>query len=356
MAKLKKILGRFAADLESQFEARRLAQRQLHADAPVYIQPYRSFGTRVELLVRARVLQQEPLSKVTGGESVWSNLVRSARQFGTNEIGGAVVRITVGDISLEATADDEGYISAPIAAPPEIPESGWIDARLELLKPQLRGREITATAHVLVPPDNAEFGVISDLDDTVIQTNVTDRVKMLKTVLLGNSRTRIPFEGVSGFYAALRAGSNGQHANPIFYLSGGPWNLYELYHDFLEIQNVPAGPILLADFGVDKNVFIHPEHQDHKSKYIRDIIEMYPAIRFILIGDSGEHDPEIYADAARSHPGRVAAIYIRDLGREADVKRLAKLAADSAAGDAPFVAVKTAVEATNDARKRGFVS
>ena len=97
---------------------------------------------------------------------------------------------------------------------------------------------------MLVPAPQAQFGVISDIDDTVVHSNVTSKLRMILTVALSNARTRKPFKGVAAFYRALHAG-----VNPVFYVSKSPWNLYAPLVEYLEVQGLPLGPLLLRDFG-----------------------------------------------------------------------------------------------------------
>ena len=92
---------------------------------------------------------------------------------------------------------------------------------------------------MLVPPADAELGVISDVDDTVVETGVTHRLAMARTVFLGNARTRLPFAGVAAFYEALCRGSRGDCANPVFFVSNSPWNMYDLLIEFMELQEDP---------------------------------------------------------------------------------------------------------------------
>jgi phosphatidate phosphatase APP1 len=108
---------------------------------------------------------------------------------------------------------------------------------------------------------------------------------------------------VGAFYRALHAG-----INPLFYVSKSPWNLYAPLVEFLDHQGLPAGPLVLRDFGLRMK-------KNHKTEAIEAILGTYPGLPFVLIGDSGEQDPEIYADIARRFPGRVRAIYIRSVSR-----------------------------------------
>jgi phosphatidate phosphatase APP1 len=176
---------------------------------------------------------------------------------------------------------------------------------------------------------------------------------MARTVFLGNARTRLPFKGVAAFYRALlhggeNASANGEQGrqagtgpgastargvqvgetNPLFYVSSSPWNLYDLLSDFFHIQNIPLGPILfLKDWGFSEDEAIIG-HRAYKLKAIRRVMEVYPKLPFILIGDGGQEDPEIYAEVVSLYPQRILAIYIRnvsrDLERPAAIRLLAK--------------------------------
>jgi len=163
------------------------------------------------------------------------------------------------------------------------------------------------------------LGVISDIDDTVVVSNVINKARLLLTVALLNERTRVPFEGVASFYRALQGGISGSEDNPIFYVSKSPWNLYTLLVEFFEIHGIPQGPLFLRDFGINQS---SPE-DDHKRSRIESILNTYPDLPFVLIGDSGEQDPEIYRDLVKAFPDRIRAIYIRSV--DPDASRLAAI-------------------------------
>ena len=181
---------------------------------------------------------------------------------------------------------------------------GWSDVPLELSGDP----SVCTVARVLVPSPRARFGVISDIDDTIVQTHVTSRLKMLLTVALTNAATRKPFAGAGAFYRALHGG-----VNPFFYVSKSPWNLYPVLVEYLRLQSLPEGPLLLRDFSLRMK-------KQHKEESIEAILQTYPKLPFVLIGDSGEKDPEIYADVVRRHPKRILAVYIRSVG--SDPRRL----------------------------------
>ena len=180
---------------------------------------------------------------------------------------------------------------------------------------------VQAGAKVLVPPPEAEFGVISDLDDTVFETSATNVLKMLARTLLSNAHSRLPFMGVADFYRHLQTGRTGRPDNPFFYVSSSPWNLFDVLDDFLSIHKMPTGPLLLRDLSIARPQTTPPPgvvgsaaiHFAHKLHEIDDLLTTYAHLPFVLLGDSGQEDVRIYREVVRRHPGRIRAIYIRDV-------------------------------------------
>jgi phosphatidate phosphatase APP1 len=152
-------------------------------------------------------------------------------------------------------------------------------------------------------------------------------MKSMYMTFMNNAYSRLPFEGVSAFYHALQKGFSGAEENPIFYVSSSPWNLYDLLVDFLELNKIPKGPLFLKDYGFTHNKLFTESHGIHKPKQIRNILNAYPHLNFILIGDSGQHDPEIYAEVIKEFPGRILASYIRDVSldeRDIEIKKISE--------------------------------
>ena len=303
-------------------------------DAAIIL-PYLGYGTTDKLALCGRVLQDEGFRPARDAERRWRNLVAFLERMESDEIPGARLRATFGGTSVETVSDREGYFSVEFEAPGSPP--GWHEIRLELV--DLAAAE---TGKVLVPPADAEFGVISDLDDTVIQSDVTRKLRMLLKLALSNAHTRKPFKGVAAFYRALH-----RERNPFFYVSKSPHNLYAPLVEFLQHQQLPAGPLLLRDFGVRTR-------KDHKARAIENILTTYPSLGFVLVGDSAEADPEIYTDIVRRFPERIRVIYIRSIDRSpARLKAIEKLVTQVASTrcqlvlveDSEFAAAHAAAEA-----------
>jgi len=298
---------------------------------------YRGYGTRERVLVLGRVLQADELSPdVTplrppgfGGQAGGSrlrNLAAAVTRLESDPLPHARVRVSLGvtEDTREIVADDEGFFREWIGARDPLPEGGWVPVRLSIARQMDRPipNQPETVSHVLVPPPGAAFGVISDMDDTVLQSNIANFLRAARLVLLENAHTRMPFHGVAAFYRALQAGTGLTGPNPIFYVSKSPWNLYDVIAQFLEKQEIPLGPILLRDWD------LVPDRaaKAFKTREIEEIFNTYPALSFILVGDTTQKDPEIYRDVIRAFPGRVLAVYIRNVtpsaARSTAVKKL----------------------------------
>lgn len=285
--------------------------RILDHGGPFSIISYLGYGGRGKLFLNGRVIKTYTISNDTN--TALENLLNLYKRFETDEIPDARVRARFRGVEQEAVTDDEGYFNLEIESALPLNDRLWHEVELELLqqKPE-DGHDIKSIAQVLVPPPGAKFGVISDIDDTVIVTNVTDKLMMVLTVALLDERTRLPFKGVSGFYRALQNGKSGSDGNPIFYVSSSPWNLYEPLIEFMKIHNIPLGPVFLKDWG-DHSIFSLSSHHEHKMGKIRAVLDLYRDLPFILIGDSGEQDPEIYRKVVKEYPSRIRVIYIRNI-------------------------------------------
>jgi phosphatidate phosphatase APP1 len=319
------------------------------------IVPYIGFGTRQCITLTGRVLRDDGLRPATATDSGWRNAARFYRQMASDEVPRARVRAIFQGRSFEAVSDDEGYFECRIEAEPVLAEPGWHAVPLTLADAPGGAEPVGTTAQVLVPPDTAQFGVISDIDDTVVWTHATDRLRMLWMLLRSNAHTRKPFEGVTAFYRALTEGASGREGNPIFYVSSSPWNLYAPLIEYLDLQGIPLGPLLLKDFG-DHTLFSSSDHASHKRASIERILATYPALPFVLIGDSGEQDPEIYSAVVHAHPDRVRVIYIRNVNPDPSrVAAIGRLVEEVRSSGAQLVLAADSVSAAAHAAGEGLI-
>jgi len=337
---------------------------------PVQIIPFHGYGSVDKLYVRGRVLEDEGIRAAKDKDSMWDNLSAMYLRFESDEIKNAGVEIKFQDLVVETKTDSEGYfeveldLSRPLSTQRTtdssaltINEGVWHEVNVRLLDGVPQDQlPITATGKVLVPPAQSQFGIISDMDDTVIQTNAASLLKMAQMTFMNNARTRLPFLHVAELYKALQRGVDGNSYNPIFYVSSSPWNLYDLLVDFMDLQDIPAGPLFLRDFGISKKSLGPDGHHGHKLAQIRRILSTYPALRFILIGDSGQEDPEIYKEVVHEFPNRIAAIYIRDVSTETRDTEVDAIVQEVGKSNVEMVRIADSIAAAKHAAKNGFIS
>ena len=340
--------------LEGWFDRLRFGlKRRAGRIGPIEILPYRGYGTRNELFLKGRVLEMVGTVPPSAGDTRRRNLRNMARRFWSSEIPDARVRASHGGSELEVVADQEGFFDLRFElGEPLTDGTEWHPVEVELLWPQTEEAGAPRARGSVLVPSGARFGVISDLDDTVVRSSVTDLLKMARIVLLSNAHTRLPYEGVADFYRSLQFGPSGEDFNPIFYVSSSPWNLYDMLEDFLDVHGVPAGPLFLKDWSPTTI----RDHDRHKLGVIRTLLATYPDLPFVLIGDSGERDPEIYRRIVREYPGRVRAIYIRDVTTGERDATVHAIAAELKDVGVEMLLTADTVEAAEHAAKRGLIS
>jgi phosphatidate phosphatase APP1 len=206
MSRLKKHFLSIASRLDDNIDAVMLMlQKSLGNDTPLQIVPYRSYGTVNEIYVKGRVLKDRGIGEATKSDTLWNNLLSMYKRFDSDEVPGAIVQITFQNKLHEVTTDAEGYFTLELKSDPSISiGTPWHFVDIGLTHaPFTFSADIKAVASVLIPPTDAEYGIISDIDDTVIRTGATDLLAMSRNTLFPNAHSRMPFGGVTEFYNAL---------------------------------------------------------------------------------------------------------------------------------------------------------
>ncbi|CAM3393192.1 phosphatase domain-containing protein [Deinococcus saxicola] len=313
------------------------------ARGKLLLQPYVGWGTPHGVELMGRVLLPRTMSPPATGDRRWRNFLNSMRRLFSREVSGVRVNGVLDGISASAVSTDNGYFTLTFTPLSPLP-GGWHEAALSI-----EGKEGQTRARVQVI-GAARFGVISDLDDTVIQSDVTSLPRMLVTALTGNARTRSPFPGVGALYRALVR--EGEGRNPVFYVSSSPWNFFDLLWQFLDYRRIPLGPMFLRSWGAG----LLAEHGGHKHGVIDRLFERFPDLKFVLIGDSGEQDALIYSEVVRKYAGRVLAVYIRDITSAFQDETVLKLRGELARAGVDLVLAADSLNAAGHAMAMGLIT
>jgi phosphatidate phosphatase APP1 len=243
----------------------------------------------------------------------------SVSRFFTVEIPRARVAVHTPGASRQLRTDGDGYLDAVVDDPGLDP--GWHDVELALRD------DTTATTPVLVVDPRADVALVSDVDDTILETGLTRGLAFIRATLFTETADRAPLPGAAALYRALVAPRDAP-GRPIFYVSTSPWNLHETLLEFIALRAFPLGPLMLTDWGPGHGNLFRIGAHEHKTGLIRRILVEHPGLHLVLVGDTGQLDPEIYATIAQDHPDRVRAVYVRrtappDPRRNAEVAAIA---------------------------------
>ncbi len=328
---------------------------------------YRTYSGKDHLYIRGRALEDQPV-KLFEQQSFYHTLRNTFRAFATDELKGIDVNIILPNGNkYPAKADREGYflldktidfdLSDFIDDEGYLPYTVEFDEKSTAFAKAKKQNRITSNGfegESLIPPTTATYGVISDIDDTILHTGVTSflKLRVAFNTFFKNYDRRTPLKGAASFYQLLHRGPSGQDQNPMFYLSNSPWNLYQYLEKFLDFHGFPKGPILLRDFSPAfwKKI---PNKKPHKEKKLLDILEHYPNLKFILIGDSGEHDADYYAAVSQKYPDRIKAIYLRSVNHRRKMERIKSLA--SGFTICPMLLAEDSKVLVEHARSQGWI-
>jgi phosphatidate phosphatase APP1 len=354
----RRLLRNALVGAERHIDARRRRHVAGRPAEELRIVPYIGHGSPARVVVRGRVVDDPEPPEALPGESTWSTARRTMARFATHEVPGAPVRVTLGRASVEVRTDDEGYVDVHLDDPGQVATvRGWAEATIELAEP-FRGRtpgpDLTVGAPVRMTGPGDDVGVISDIDDTVLVTGAQRLGDMLRTTVTGSALTRTPFAGVAELYRAV-AEPDRARPRPVFYISASPWNLHGFLTAFLRHREIPLGPLLLRDLGIDEITFVSRTQREHKRARIREVMQLHPHLRFVLVGDSGEHDPEVYAETVEDFPGRVLAVWIREVRVESSDRRVEAVAPRFEGAGVPFLLAADSDTAAVSAARLGLL-
>jgi len=278
------------------------------------VEPYTGIGTPN----RVRILCRTLLSPAEHTRRERSPAERGWRAYICLPADGELVQIKIGDYNLTATTDRAGYIDKEITLP-EALRPGWHSVSYTALR-----SGATARGAIQIVDPKAKYGIVSDIDDTAMITTVPIVVVAAWNTFIERASDRKPVAGMAHLFNRI---TDAYPDTPIIYLSNGAWNAARSLRRFLRHWDFPRGPLLLTDFGpTDTGVF--RSGKAHKRQQLRWLMQAFPEIGWILVGDDGQSDPVIYAEAARDFPGRVAAIAIRTLSQAERIIRLSSSKAD----------------------------
>jgi phosphatidate phosphatase APP1 len=210
------------------------------------------------------------------------------------------VEITVEGVTHEFVSDRGGVVDTVV---PASLAPGWRTVHMSV-----EGGD-PVEARVLVVAPDVRFGVVSDVDDTVMVTALPRPLLAAWNSFVVDEHARQPVPGMAVLLERLMREHPGA---PLIYLSTGAWNVAPTLSRFLSRHLFPAGAILLTDWGPTHDRWFR-SGSGHKLANLRRLAEEFPDIRWLLVGDDGQQDDAIYTAFAGEFPENVRAVAIRRL-------------------------------------------
>ncbi|RNI19035.1 App1 family protein [Flexivirga caeni] len=285
-----------AEDAVNAVVARRLRKRGWQQQ----VMPFTGYGGAGFARLLARVVLARDGQPATAPTAAEAPIRRGFKVFFTAPLAAVEVQVRFGAATATATTDRGGYLDVELRDHGLTP--GWHTATIGV-----DGLDVEAPVQVI--GDDIRFGIVSDVDDTCLVTALPRPMIAAWNSFVLEETARKVVPGMPAMYRSLLAAHPGA---PIVYLSTGAWNAQPILTRFLRRHGFPSGPALLTDWGpTDQSIF--RSGQAHKRESLRRLAREFPHIRWLLVGDDGQHDPVLYEDFAVERPDHVACIAIRQL-------------------------------------------
>ena len=272
-----------------------LSSQLINADI---IDVYHCFGNDRRLIVEGRVLDPREFDTTKKDDGFIKNIWRKLGHLINDERKNSEILMQIEEQIFHSKTDDEGYFAFDV-------NSSAKEIKLTL-KDQ---NSITTKCKPFIPSAAKQVGIISDFDDTVVISDVTNKLKLIYQLLFKNYKQRTVIKGMREHFAKILKNSPDK---PLFFITGSPNQLHHVVVDFLKYHNFPKFTLMTKKIHGNKsyNPF---KQQNYKQEQIEELISLYPQISWVLFGDSGEKDEQIYHSIAKKYPDKIKAIYIRNV-------------------------------------------
>lgn len=279
------------------------------------VKVYNGFGNAEKIIVLGHVFRLSPLPRQHFRQNWITNLFSVLRLFMVIPFSNARISIEWEGNHYFTQAESDGFFRLEIY-PKEAPGAGWHNLLVRLEEKKYRLQNIQGAGKVYIP-FASQHAFISDIDDTFLISHSSRFRRRWYVLFTKNAHSRKPFEGVVRHYQLLASsGQKNNNSNPFFYVSSSEWNLYNFLLEFSRKNNLPRGVFLLSQI---KRItqFWKSGQNKHAAKFMRivRIVEAYPHLQFILLGDDSQQDPDIYLSLVNHFPQNFFAVYIRCVHR-----------------------------------------
>ncbi|QSB26545.1 App1 family protein [Flavobacterium sp. CLA17] len=276
------------------------------------LQLYRGYANEQELIVMGHVFKR--MYDYDFQKKNFKNATSVINQFRIKTIQNFDIYLKYGNQEIHSKTLDDGYFKFCIPLEEEF-NFGWMEYEVSLKY----NSEVIISKGSFIRPHKGNLGIISDIDDTFLISHTHNFFKKIYILLFKNVNDRKVFKDVVPHYQALSSAgrNNKEEENAFFYISSSEWNLYNFIIKFTKIHQLPRAVILLKDIkrGITDFFMSGRGNHDHKFDKIKHVLEFYPNLKYVLLGDDSQHDPVLYERICKIFPLTVTAVYIRQTGK-----------------------------------------
>jgi len=278
-----------------------------------FLKLYRGYANEQELIVMGHVFNSRRVNDYDFKKNNFKNANAIINLFRAKTKANADVYLKYNNSIIHTKTLDDGYFKFCIPVD-ETVGFGWINYEVSTIY----NNETIVEKGSYVRPNQGSLGIISDIDDTFLVSHTSNPLKKLYVLLFKNVNDRKIYQNVVSHYQALSTSgrNNKSEQNAFFYVSSSEWNLYTFIIRFTEIHQLPRAVLLLKDIKTSLRDFVFTGRGGHNHKFekIKHILEFYPNLKYVLLGDDSQHDPYLYANICKIFPVNVKAVYIRQTG------------------------------------------
>jgi len=274
---------------------------------------YRGYANEQELIVMGHVFKPTTIQEYNFQKKNLKNATSVIKMFQIKTQANADVYLKHNNAKIHTKTLIDGYFKFCVPLDQNT-NYGWIDYEVSIVYKN----ESISTRDSYIRPHKGNLGIISDIDDTFLVSHTLNPLKKLYVLLFKNVNKRKIYEDVVTHYQALSTAGreNKEEFNAFFYVSSSEWNLYRFITKFTEIHQLPKAVLLLKDIKTSLTDFFLTGRGNHNHKFdkIKHILEFYPNLEYVLLGDDSQHDPFLYEAICKIFPVTVKAVYIRQTG------------------------------------------
>jgi phosphatidate phosphatase APP1 len=274
---------------------------------------YRGYANEEELIVMGHVFKPTKKKDYAFEKKKFKNASSIISLFRIKTQSNADVYLKHNNTTIHTKTLADGYFKFCLPVDLNVGH-GWIDYEVSIIHKQ----KTIAVKESYIRPKKENLGIISDIDDTFLVSYTMNPLRKLYVLLFRNVNSRKVFKDVVSHYQALSSSgrTNNEEQNAFFYVSSSEWNLYRFIVKFTEIHKLPKAVLLLKDIKTSLTDFFWSGRGDHNHKFekIKHILEFYPNLKYVLMGDDSQEDPFLYEAICKIFPVNVIAVYIRKTG------------------------------------------